>query len=223
VANATYDVFVSYSRADAHHAADIDSVLRSKGLNPLFDWRGLAPGLPWLRALEQAIGAAKAAIVLIGPRGLGNTQQYERDLALIRQTHDPAFPVVPVILPETTGDPPFDFLRALTWIDFSHVAKVSDAPDVLEQLLAAIYGGEAAPEVAREAICPSAKAAAGIGARLAASICSLSSQSGLARTGEFGGASCHVSPLGPVHFRGAGFVFVIRAPTICDHHRKASG
>jgi hypothetical protein len=28
--------------------------------------------------------------VLIGP-GRGNTWQYERDLALIRQTHDPAF------------------------------------------------------------------------------------------------------------------------------------
>jgi hypothetical protein len=154
VANATYDVFVSYSRADARHAAEIDSVLRSKGLNPFFDRRGLAPGLPWLKALEQAIGAAKAAIVLIGPRGLGNTQQYERDLALIRQTRDPAFPVVPVILPETTSDPPFDFLRVLTWIDFSHVAKVSDAPDELAHLLAAIHGGEAAPEAAREAISP---------------------------------------------------------------------
>jgi hypothetical protein len=29
-----------------------------------------------VRALELAIGAAKVAIVLIGPRGLGNTQQY---------------------------------------------------------------------------------------------------------------------------------------------------
>jgi hypothetical protein len=27
--------------------------------------------LPWVRALEQAIGAARAVIVLIGPRGLG--------------------------------------------------------------------------------------------------------------------------------------------------------
>jgi hypothetical protein len=31
-----------------------------------------------VRALEQAIGATKAAIVLIGPRGLGNTQQHDR-------------------------------------------------------------------------------------------------------------------------------------------------
>jgi TPR repeat protein len=93
-------------------------------------------------------------IVLIGPRGLGNTQQYERELAFVRQTREPAFPIVPVILPETTTDPPFDFLRVLTWIDFSHVARVFDAPDVLQQLLTAIRGGGTAAEGAREAICP---------------------------------------------------------------------
>jgi len=95
VADETYDVFISYSRADGRHAADINSVLRAKGLKPYFDRSNLAPGLPWVRALEQAIGAAKAAIILIGPRGLGNTQQYERELAFVRQTRDPAFPVVP--------------------------------------------------------------------------------------------------------------------------------
>jgi hypothetical protein len=154
VADVTYHVFVSYSRADGRHAADIDSALRDKGLNTFFDRRNLVPGLPWVRALEEAIGAARAVIVLIGPRGLGNTQQYERELAFVRQTGDPAFPIVPVILPDTTTDPPFDFLRVLTWIDFAHVTRVSDAPDVLEHLLAAIHGREAPPEAAREAICP---------------------------------------------------------------------
>jgi WD40 repeat protein/energy-coupling factor transporter ATP-binding protein EcfA2 len=154
VVDETYNVFVSYSRADGRHAADIDSVLRDKGLNPFFDRRNLAPGLPWVRALEQAIGAAKAVIVLLGPRGFGNTQQYERELAFVRQTRDPAFPIVPVILPETTTDPPFDFLRVLTWIDFSHVTRVSDAPDVLEQLLRAIHGKVTSAETARDAICP---------------------------------------------------------------------
>jgi TIR domain len=149
-ANETYDVFVSYSRTDGRHAAEIDSFLRGKGLKSFFDRRSLTAGLPWLRGLEQAINAAKAVVVLIGPRGLGNTQQYERDLALIRQTRDPAFPVVPVILPETTTDPTFDFLRVLTWIDFSHVTRVFDAPDVLQQLLTAVRGGGRE----RQAICP---------------------------------------------------------------------
>jgi hypothetical protein len=45
-ANETYDVFVSYSRADSRHAVEIDSVLRAKGLRSFFDRRVLAcPGL----------------------------------------------------------------------------------------------------------------------------------------------------------------------------------
>jgi hypothetical protein len=62
--NETYDVFVSYSRADGRHAKDIDSALRDHGLKSFFDRRNLDPGLPWVRALEKAIGEAKAAIVL---------------------------------------------------------------------------------------------------------------------------------------------------------------
>ena len=152
--NETYDVFVSYSRADWRHAAEIDLLLRAKGLRSFFDRRNLASGLPWVRAVEQAIGAAKAVIVLIGPRGLGNTQQYERELALVRQSRDPAFPVVPVILPETGPDRPFDFLNLLTWVDFSRVAKVSDAPDELARLLAAVHGAPSPGDGVREAICP---------------------------------------------------------------------
>jgi hypothetical protein len=128
-ANEIYDVFVSYSRADKRHAAEIDSFLHNKGLKSFFDRRNLDPGLPWVRALEKAIGSAKAAIVLVGPQGFGNTQQYERELAIIRQAHEPAFRVIPVILPETGSDLPFDFLRNLTRVDFSQVERVSNAPE----------------------------------------------------------------------------------------------
>jgi WD40 repeat protein/energy-coupling factor transporter ATP-binding protein EcfA2 len=153
-ANETYDVFISYSRLDWRNAADIDGVLRAKGLKPFFDRRDLAPGLPWVRALEQAIGAARAVIVLIGPHGFGNTQQYERELAFFRQSRHPTFPVVPVILPGASTDLPFNFLQVLTWIDFSHVTKVSDAPLELQHLLTAVRGGAVSGEVEREAICP---------------------------------------------------------------------
>jgi hypothetical protein len=152
--NETYDVFVSYSRADSLHARDIDSALCANGLKSFFDRRNLDPGLPWVRALEKAIGAAKSAIVLIGPGGFGNTQQYERELAIIRQTREPDFRVIPVILPDTRSDIPFDFLRNLTQIDFSHVAKVSEAPDQLERLLQAIRGRLPTDREGLQAICP---------------------------------------------------------------------
>ena len=47
---------------------------------------------------------------------------------------------MPVILPETSADRPCDFLNILTWVDLSHVVKVSDAPDELMRLLAAVRG-----------------------------------------------------------------------------------
>ena len=147
----SYDVFISYSRADAKHAAEIDSFLRANGLASFIDSRELAPGLPWVPALERAMNAAKAVIVLLGAR-LGNTQQYERQFALVRQARDPTFPVVPVMLPGSTTDRPFDFLHLLTWVDFSKAAHVSEAPDALARLLAAIRGE--AESAVQEAICP---------------------------------------------------------------------
>jgi energy-coupling factor transporter ATP-binding protein EcfA2 len=153
-ANDSYDVFVSYSHADKPHAVEIDSVLRNKGLKSFFDRRNLDPGLPWIRALEKTIGSAKAAIVLIGPHGFGNTQQYERELAIIRQTREPDFRVIPVILPNTGSDLPFDFLQNLTWVDFSQVERVSDAPDELERLLTAIERGLTTDDEARQVLCP---------------------------------------------------------------------
>jgi hypothetical protein len=41
VATDGYDVFISYNRADARFAADIDSVMRQKGLRTFFDRRNL--------------------------------------------------------------------------------------------------------------------------------------------------------------------------------------
>jgi hypothetical protein len=148
-----YDVFISYSRADARWAADIDSFLRERGLRTFFDRRNLVAGLPWVRALEQTIGAAKTAIVLVGSSGFGNTQQYERELAFIRQTHEPSFAVIPVLLPGTR-DPPFNFLNAVTWIDFSNVANVADAPGEFQRLLTSVQTGLEGAEAARLDICP---------------------------------------------------------------------
>jgi TIR domain len=150
-----FDVFISYARMDWRHAAEIDSLLRARGLTSFFDRRNLSPGLPWIRELEKALNAAKAAIILIGPHGLGNTQQYERDLAIVRQTGDQLFAIVPVILPHARIDRPFSFLNILTWIDFSRVAKVADAPTELEHLVAAIKGERtSSADFAEEPICP---------------------------------------------------------------------
>jgi hypothetical protein len=57
VANDTYAVFVSYSRADGRHAAEIDSVLRDKGLNTFLTaviyWRACLGFASWKRPSAQ--------------------------------------------------------------------------------------------------------------------------------------------------------------------------
>ncbi|RXT48567.1 toll/interleukin-1 receptor domain-containing protein [Bradyrhizobium betae] len=148
-----FDVFISYSRADSQHAADVERLLRGAALRTFFDRRELTPGLPWVRALEDAMGKSKSALILIGPRGFGNTQQYEREFALYRQTQDPSFRIVPVLL-LGTSDPPAGFLHLLTWIDLSASTRIADAPDELARLLATIGGAETEHPSPRQDLCP---------------------------------------------------------------------
>jgi hypothetical protein len=68
-------------------------------------------GKPRRQPFIRTFPPFKAVIALIGPHGIGNTQQYERELAIVRQSREPAFEV---ILPETTTDRPFDFLQVIT-------------------------------------------------------------------------------------------------------------
>jgi hypothetical protein len=96
------DVFLSYNRRDAMHAAALNDWLGGQGVATFFDQRVLGGGQLWLPDLERRIEQdAQAVAVLIGPAGLGNTQQYEYQLALTRQAAEPGFPVIPVILPGT--------------------------------------------------------------------------------------------------------------------------
>ena len=121
-----YDVFLSYARSDGDAAAELNGWLSAQGIKTFFDRKELSPGLRWVPALEDAIGRSKAVAILVGAHGLGNTQQYERELALVRQTGDQTFPVIPVLMPGCDS-PPTGFLQLLTWVD------LSKGPSVLRQ------------------------------------------------------------------------------------------
>ena len=57
--------------------------LSDQGFSTFFDRSKLRPGLRWVPALEDAIGRSRAVVILVGQHGIGNTQQYERELALV--------------------------------------------------------------------------------------------------------------------------------------------
>jgi energy-coupling factor transporter ATP-binding protein EcfA2 len=150
---ASYNVFLSYAHSDAAPAQELDAWLRAQGLRTFFDRRELRPGLRWIAALEEAIGNSGAVAILIGQHGLGNTQQYERELAVVRQTQDRGFPVIPVLLPGCEK-PPTGFLELLTWVDLRDGVGVHDQPGALQTLLAAIRREPVTSAAVRGSICP---------------------------------------------------------------------
>jgi WD40 repeat protein/energy-coupling factor transporter ATP-binding protein EcfA2 len=148
-----FNVFLSYARSDGVAAEELNSWLRSRGLRTFFDRSDLNPGLRWMPALEDAIRRSDAVAILIGQHGIGNTQQYEREFALVRQTEDPDFPVIPVLMPGCET-PPTGFLQLLTWIDLSQDVSVLGQTDNLEALRGAIRRQAIALSSIRTQICP---------------------------------------------------------------------
>ena len=136
----TFDVFLSYSRADSEATRQVQSRLREAGVATFLDRDQLRAGQQWLPALEQAIGACSSIVVFIGPAGLGTWQRREVQLALDRQAEAEragrTLPVIPVLLPKV-ADPPGGFLRLQTWVDLR--ADLAD-PAQMQLLLSGIRG-----------------------------------------------------------------------------------
>jgi hypothetical protein len=91
MASDAYDVFISYARNDGGAAGELNGWLCEQGYTTFFDRSALRAGLKWIPALEDAIGRSKAVAILVGRHGIGNTQQYERELALIRRCYLPGY------------------------------------------------------------------------------------------------------------------------------------
>jgi WD40 repeat protein len=150
-----FDVFLSYSTADASNAQRLAQLLRSRGLKVFFDRDYLTPGQAWPMLLEKHLRACRAVAICLGPEGLGPWQQREQYLALDRQAQEDHFPVIPLLLPGAK-DLPLGFLRLSTWIDLK--AGVEDWP-ALNVLERAIRGQAPSPDDAglpdaRASVCP---------------------------------------------------------------------
>ena len=139
----TYDVFLSYSRADSAAAETLRARLKEAGLNAFLDRYGLPAGQPWQPWLEEHLASCRALIVLVGPLGFGEWQHREIQLGLDRQASaakaGQAFPVIPVLLPGLANDavPVGSFLSLNTWVD---LRPGFDEPESLQRLVAGARG-----------------------------------------------------------------------------------
>ena len=131
-----YDVFVSYSSRDRAMAEELANRLREAGLSLFFDRWCLPGGKPWGPLLEQSIQESASCTVLIGKEGFGSWQAREMWVALGRQGRDPAFPVIPTMLPGAEEVPSL-FLGLNTWVD---LRRGVDDEAAFQMLLQAIRG-----------------------------------------------------------------------------------
>jgi hypothetical protein len=143
-----YDVFLSHTSGDKDAVERIARRLRAEAqLEPFLDKWHLIPGNPWQEELEQALNQSRTCAVFLGPADLGPWENEEMRLALDKRTRNPAFRVIPVLLPNTQmpeKGPLPDFLRRVTWVDFR--SGLDDA-DAFHRLVSGIKGIAPGPPV----------------------------------------------------------------------------
>lgn len=150
---ASYDVFLSYNWRDRAAVEAVAQHLKGQGLRVFLDRWYLVPGRSWLQTLEKSLASCRAAVVFLGPDGMGRWQQREKEIALDRQSRDAEFGVIPVLL--AGADPALGFLGLNTWVDLR-----DGGPDGLAILEAAVRGVPPGADLVeriaatRAAICP---------------------------------------------------------------------
>jgi len=152
-----YDVFLSHNSVDKPAVEAIALRLREMAhLEPFLDKWHLIPGEPWQEALEEALDVSRSCAVFLGPAGVGSWENEEMRAALDIRVKQPAFRVIPVLLPGARlperGHLP-RFLSRLTWVDFR---SGLDDPAAFHRLVCGIQGIAPGPEEVTEgeAVCP---------------------------------------------------------------------
>jgi tetratricopeptide (TPR) repeat protein len=137
-----YDAFLSYNSQDNPAIQELARRLRAERLALYLDKWELPPGREFPPKLAEALYQSKCCVVFLGPNGLGPWQKQELQLATDIKAHDPAFHVIPVLLPGAErprrGDVAhLEFLINASWVEFS---KTLDDERAFQKLLWGITG-----------------------------------------------------------------------------------
>lgn len=132
-----FDAFLSHAHIDAEWVEGLACRLEDEcGYRVWLDKWVLIPGKSWQQAMERGLGDAGACAVCIGARTPEGWFREEIERALDRQTTDPTFLVIPVLLPDATTDFTPGFLSLRTWADFRQGQDTEYAFHVLKQGIA---------------------------------------------------------------------------------------
>ena len=115
-----FDVFLSHAHVDGVLVEKIGVRLADQAnLRIWLDRWVLVPGEHWQQQMAKGIGQARSCAVFIGTQTPRGWFQEEIERSLNRQTRDPTFRVIPVILPGGDRSLVDAFLELRTWVDFS--------------------------------------------------------------------------------------------------------
>jgi hypothetical protein len=139
--NGRRDLFLSYNSCDRAAVIRVRELLDERNISAFFDRDQLGAGSRWVSLLEKEVCASRAVAVFIGPHGLGDWQEMEIQLALVRQIDEKKasrpFPIIPLVLPGASPEKELGFLKLYTWIDLR--ARLDD-PAAIDELERAVRG-----------------------------------------------------------------------------------
>ena len=119
-ADSKYDVFLSHAHVDGALVEKIGDRLEDEAkLKVWLDRWVLVPGEHWQQRMAKGLEQARSCAVCIGTQTPRGWFQEEIEKALNRQTRDPTFRVIPVILPGGDRSLVDTFLELRTWVDFN--------------------------------------------------------------------------------------------------------
>ncbi len=137
-----FATFLSHNSHDKPAVERVAEKLHEAGLEPWLDRWYLIGGDVWQADLAAALRASDTCAVFIGPNGFGDWAREELGVAQNRAAKDPAFRLIPVLLPGLPD--PFDhsamlppFLTNRTWVD---LRAGLDDPASFQRLVSAIKG-----------------------------------------------------------------------------------
>jgi len=142
------DVFLCHNSQDKEAVRTINQILRQfYGLSTYLDEGSLVGGEEWERAIQAALARSRSCAVIVGPNGWGKYQlEHEVRPALRRRALEPAYRVIPVLLPGADVEALAEFgafFGQTHWVTFTDTA---DDATVIRTLSYAVRGENAFPE-----------------------------------------------------------------------------